>query len=203
MKTKRFLQNLALTLTGALLMGFLWRARGTNGWGAAWGLLNAGFVFTLFLTAALRRRKGPSLRLISLAAFSFMLTAPAWGTLLQQITGILGGAPEGAAPVYISPAAGLMLMALMGFGLAAVFGVLLGRCFSAKAWRWQDYIVLLAVFFIVLYGAKASVAHPAVRLLQAAGGGTVSNRPCRGGHRKNPLRGVSGTFQRGGLGQKD
>ena len=159
-------RGVLLTAVGAFLMGFLWRVRGTNGWGAAWGLLNAGFVFTLFLTAAVRHRKGPSLRLVSLTAFSFMLTAPAWGTLLKQITGVLGGAPEDAAPVYISPFAGVLLMALMGFGLAAVFGVLLGRCFSDKPWRLRDYLVLLAVFFIVTYGAKASVAHPIVRLLQ-------------------------------------
>lgn len=159
-------RNLLLCLTGAFLMGFLWRVRGTGGWGAAWGLLNAGFVYTLFLTAAMRCRKGPSLRLIALTAFSFMLTAPAWGTLLNQITGVLGGLPDGAQPVYISPFTGVLLMALMGFGLAAVFGVLFGRCFSDKPWRLRDYLVLLAVFFIVMYGAKASIAHPAVKLIQ-------------------------------------
>ncbi len=153
-------------LTGAILSGFLWRLRGSNGWGAAWGLLFAGFLFALFLTAALPREKSPSVRLVSLTAFSFMLTAPAWGTLLQQITGVLGGLPEGAEPVYVSPVSGVVFMLLMGFGLAAVYGVLLGRCFSEKAWRLRDYIVLLAVFFAVLLAAQASVSHPLVRLLQ-------------------------------------
>ena len=36
-------------LLGALLMGLLWRVRGEHGWGSSWGLLNAGFVFTMFL----------------------------------------------------------------------------------------------------------------------------------------------------------
>ena len=163
---KTGLRTFALTLAGACLLGMMWRVRGTHGWGAAWGLLAAGTVFTLFLTAAAKRKDGPSPALIAVTALSFMFTAPAWGTLLQQITGVLGGLPEGADPVYVSPAAGALLMALMGFGLAALFGVLLGRCFSEKAWRLRDYAVLLAVFLAVLYGAKASLAHPLVRLIQ-------------------------------------
>ncbi len=160
------LRTFTLTLAGACLLGMLWRVRGTHGWGAAWGLLAAGTMFTLFLSAAVKRKNGPSPALTAVTALSFMLTAPAWGTLLQQITGVLGGLPEGADPVYVSPAAGALLMALMGFGLAALFGVLLGRCFSEKAWRVRDYAVLLAVFLLVLYGTKASLSHPLVKLLQ-------------------------------------
>ncbi len=160
------LRTFTLTLAGACLLGLLWRVRGTHGWGAAWGLLTAGAVFTLFLTAAVRQKKGPSPLLTAVTAFSFMLTAPAWGTLLNQITGVLGGQPEGAAPVFVSPAAGTLLMALMGFGLAALYGVLLGRCFSDRAWRLRDYAVLLGVFLLALYGTKASLSHPLVRLIQ-------------------------------------
>lgn len=155
-------------LVGALLAGLLWRVRGTGGWGSAWGLLTVGLVFTLYLAAAAQKKKGPSFRLISLAALSFMLTAPAWGTLLTQITGVIRGETfgEGAADVFISPAAGALSMVLMGFGIPAVFGVMLGRCFSEKAWRLRDYLVVLAVFLAVAYGAKASVAHLFVRLLE-------------------------------------
>ncbi|MCR5781157.1 MAG: hypothetical protein K6G90_00330 [Clostridia bacterium] len=165
MKTRTILPGPAAVLTGALLLGFLWRVRGTHGWGSSWGVLAAGFVFTLFLTAAAARKNRPPMRLIALASLSFMLTAPAWGTLLGQITGILGGSPEGAAPTYISPAQGALFMALMGFGLAGMFGVLLGRCFTDRPWRLRDYIVVLAVFLIVFYGMKATLAHPLVKLL--------------------------------------
>ena len=164
MKTRTVLSRSVAVFVGAALLGFLWRVRGTHGWGSAWGLLAAGFVFTLFLTAAAGRKNRPPMRLIALAAFSFMLTAPAWGTLLGQITGILGGAPEGAGPTYISPWQGVLFMALMGFGLAGMFGVMLGRCFSDRQWRLRDYVVLLAVFLIVSYGMKATLAHPLVKL---------------------------------------
>jgi hypothetical protein len=196
------IKNVLLCLTGAFLMGFLWRVRGTGGWGAAWGLLNAGFVFTLFLTAAMRHKKGPSLRLIALASFSFMLTAPAWGTLLNQITGVLGGLPEGADPVYISPFTGVLLMALMGFGLAAVFGVLLGRCFSDKPWRLRDYLVLLAVFLVVMYGAKASVAHPVVKLIQPEAAGQFQAGLTAAGIDKTPFGAYLAHFNAEGWAKK-
>ena len=162
------LRNPILILTGALLTGFLWRVRGTGGWGAAWGLMTVGLGFTLFLAAAAQKKQGPSLRLIALAALSFLFTAPAWGTLLTQITGVLKGSVigEGADDILISPAVGASFMLLMGFGIPALFGVMLGRCFSDKAWKWRDYIAVLAVFLIAVYGAKASVSHLFVRWLE-------------------------------------
>ncbi len=158
----------ATVLAGAFFMGFLWRVRGTGGWGSAWGLLNAGLAFTLFLAGAVKKEKAPSFRLVSLTALSFMLTAPAWGTLLTKITGVIRGETlgEGAADVYVSPAVGALTMALMGFGLAGVFGVALGRCFSEKAWSLKQYVLVLGVFLLAAYGAKATVAHPLVKLIE-------------------------------------
>lgn len=166
--TKRTLLLPVATLVGALLMGYLWRVRGTHGWGSSWGLLNAGFVFTLFLTAAAGRKKSPSLPLISLAALSFMLTSPAWGTLLNQITGVLRvTTPDGAeAEYFISPASGITMMLLMGFGLAGAFGVMLGGCFSGKAWRVRDYIAVAVILLAVNYAAKATVAHLFVKIAE-------------------------------------
>ena len=154
-------------LLGALLTGFAWRVRGTGGWGAAWGLLNAGMLLTLYLIAARGRKDGASLSLVALTAFSFMFTAPAWGTLLTQITGVMTVEyAAGQQTVFVSPASGILLMLCMGFGLAALFGVMLGRCFSGKAWRLRDYAAVLVVFLIVSYGAKASVAHLLVKAAQ-------------------------------------
>ena len=81
--------NAVVVLLGALLMGMLWRVRGTHGWGSSWGLLNAGIVFVLFITVAIGERKKMNFAWTSLTALSFMLTVPAWGTLLKQITGVL------------------------------------------------------------------------------------------------------------------
>ena len=154
-------------LVGALLTGFAWRVRGTGGWGSAWGLLNVGMLLTLYLLAVRGKRDGVSLSLVSFTAASFMFTAPAWGTLNSQITGLMKVEyAAGEQIVFIPPVSGVILMLCMGFGLAAVFSVMLGRCFSGQAWRLRDYAAVLAVFLLVSYGAKASVAHPLVGWLQ-------------------------------------
>lgn len=154
-------------LLGAVVTGFAWRVRGTGGWGAAWGLLNAGMLLTLYLLAVRGKKDGASLSLVAAAAFSFMFTAPAWGTLLTQITGVMTVAyAAGEQTVFVSPLSGVVLMLCMGFGLAALFGVMLGRVFSGKPWRLRDYAAVLIVFLIVAYGAKASVAHWLVKLVQ-------------------------------------
>ena len=154
-------------LVGALLTGFAWRVRGTGGWGSAWGLLNVGMLLTLYLLAVRGKRDGVSLSLVSFTAASFMFTAPAWGTLNSQITGLMKvDYAAGEQIVFIPPVSGVILMLCMGFGLAAVFSVMLGRCFSGQAWRLRDYAAVLAVFLLVSYGAKASVAHPLVGWLQ-------------------------------------
>ena len=154
-------------LVGALLTGFAWRVRGTGGWGAAWGLLNAGMLLTLYLLAVRGKRDGASLSLAAATAFSFMFTAPAWGTLLTQITGVMEvDYAAGTQRVFVSPVSGVALMLCMGFGIPALFGVMLGRCFSGRAWRLRDYAAVLVVFLIVAYGAKASVAHLLVKAVQ-------------------------------------
>ena len=142
-------------------MGFLWRARGTSGWGSSWGLLNVGFIFTLFLNFAVKKNKYISLPLISVMALSFMLTTPAWGTFLNQITGYLAINADGAEIVYrdINPVSGILIMIFLGFGLASVYGVLLGRGFGNKEWKFKDYAVLLVVFIAVNLIAKATVSH--------------------------------------------
>lgn len=167
MKNKK-LESCILVLLGALLLGFLWRVRGTNGWGSSWGLLNAGFVFTLFLIFATKRTKGPSLQLTALTALSFMLTVPAWGTFLDQCTGILTATNrDGETVLYeISPLSGVAVMLLLGFGLASVYGILLGRGFGGHAWRLRDYAAVLLVFIIVDLAAKATVSHLILKLIE-------------------------------------
>lgn len=152
-----------IVLIGALLMGFLWRVRGTHGWGSSWGLLNAGIVFVLFITAAIGERKKMNFTWTSLTALSFMITVPAWGTLLEQITGVLK-LDEGF--VYISPWSGVFMMLCLGFGCASIFGVMLGRGFSDKPWKFYHVIIVVAVFFAAYYIAMATVSHWILNLVQ-------------------------------------
>lgn len=157
------------TILGALLMGLLWRLRGEGGWGSSWGLLNAGVVFTLFLVLVRGERQKMNIGWLGLTAASFMLTTPGWGTLLNQITGLLQSTSSVSNEVIayeISPLSGVFLMFAMGFGLAAIYGFMLGRWTSGRAYRLRDFVIILAVFFAVNLLAKASLAHFILDLVQ-------------------------------------
>jgi len=162
------LKNAFSAIAGACLLGFLWRARGTSGWGSSWGVLNAGFVFALFLNFAAKKNKYMSFPLITLAGLSFMLTCPAWGTLLSQITGILSvNSNTSDAVLYvISPFSGVIMMLCLGFGVASVYGVLIGRGMGNKEWRFKDYAAVLIVFIAVDLISKATVSHLMLKLIE-------------------------------------
>lgn len=160
-KENAVLKNVAYVLLGALLMGLLWRVRGEHGWGSSWGLLNAGFVFTMFIVVIKGNRQKLDIGWLSLTALSFMLTTPGWGTLLSQITGIIYDAEDwfnGGSDVYTSVGSAIFLMLCLGFGLASLFGIMLGRGFSEKQWKLKDFVVLLAVFYITDLIASAVIS---------------------------------------------
>ena len=162
MKKENTALKSALTiLLGALLMGLLWRVRGEHGWGSSWGLLNAGFIFTMFLVVIKGSRQKFDIGWLSLTALTFMLTTPGWGTLLSQITGIIYDAEDwfnGGSDVYTSVGSAVFLMLCLGFGLASLFGIMLGRGFSDKQWKIKDIVILLAVFYITDLIATAVIS---------------------------------------------
>ncbi len=160
-KENAILKNTLTVLLGALLMGLLWRVRGEHGWGSSWGLLNAGFVFTMFIVVVKGSRQKLDIGWLSLTALSFMLTTPGWGTLLSQITGIIYDAEDwsmGGSDVYTSVGSAVFLMLCLGFGLASIFGIMLGRGFSEKQWKLKDFVILLAVFYITDLIATAVIS---------------------------------------------
>lgn len=172
--------QLFTVLIGALLMGFLWRVRGTHGWGSSWGLLNAGFIFTLFITMVAGARKKMNFGWLAVSSLMFMLTVPAWGTLLDQITGVLFNASEIStlvpfnfaftSDVYCSVPSAIYIMLSLGFGLASLYGIMLGRAYSDKQWKIRHYIILIAVFFAAGLIAKATVSHWILGLIQPQAG---------------------------------
>lgn len=172
--------QLFTVLIGALLMGFLWRVRGTHGWGSSWGLLNAGFIFTMFITMVAGARKKMNFGWLAVSSLMFMLTVPAWGTLLDQITGVLFNASEisslipfnsaYASDVFCSVPSAVYIMLTLGFGLASLYGIMLGRAYSDKQWKVKHYIILIAVFFAAGLIAKATVSHWVLGLIQPQAG---------------------------------
>ncbi len=160
-KENTVLKNTLTVLLGALLMGLLWRVRGEHGWGSSWGLLNAGFVFSMFIVVVKGSRQKLDIGWLSLTALTFMLTTPGWGTLLSQITGIIYDAEDwinGGSDVYTSVGSAVFLMLCLGFGLASLFGIMLGRGFSEKQWKIKDIIILLGVFYITDLIATAVIS---------------------------------------------
>lgn len=168
-KSNSTLQNIFTVIAGAFLLGFLWRVRGETGWGSSWGLLNAGFVFTMFLVVAKGAYKKMNLAWIGITAISFMLTVPSWGTLLHQVSGILYREEfwqKGMPYVEITQMSGIVLMLALGFGLATLFGIFLGRGYSDKQWKIWDVLIILAVFYAFDYASKATVSHWILNALQ-------------------------------------
>ena len=169
-KTKNNVQNILSILIGGLLMGFLWRVRGTHGWGSSWGLLSAGLLFTMFIILLAGQRKKLDLGWFSLTVGSFMLTSPAWGTFLNQITGVLYSESswinETGGKVYTSVGAAVFIMLCTGLGMAAIYGIMLGRGFSDKQWKIKDFIILFAVFYGTYLISELTVSHWILGLVQ-------------------------------------
>ena len=168
-KQRPLWQKIMIILIGGLLLGFLWRLRGSRGWGSEAGVFNAGFIYLLFITTVLGERKKLDLGWLSFTAMSFILTVPSWGTIVNQITGIIRESEvEGAEHFfrYISPVSGAFMMCCVGLGMAGIYGVLLGRGFSSHQWKIKDFLFVLGAFLIFDIISKASISHWIVRLIQ-------------------------------------
>lgn len=162
-------QKILIILLGGLLLGFLWRLRGSRGWGSEAGVFNVGFVYLLFITTVLGERKKLDLGWLSFTAMSFILTVPSWGTIVNQMSGIIRETEvEGAEHFfrYISPASGAFMMCCVGLGMAGIYGILLGRGFSSHQWKIKDFLIVIGAFLIFDVASKASISHWIVQLVQ-------------------------------------
>ena len=162
-------QKILIILLGGLLLGFLWRLRGSRGWGSEAGVFNVGFVYLLFITTVLGERKKLDLGWLSFTAMSFILTVPSWGTIVNQMSGIIRETEvEGAEHFfrYISPASGAFMMCCIGLGMAGIYGILLGRGFSSHQWKIKDFLIVIGAFLIFDVASKASISHWIVQLTQ-------------------------------------
>lgn len=162
--------NIFAVITGALILGFLWRVRGTHGWGSSWGLMNVGFIFTLFLSIVAGVRKKMNIFWICFTSASFMFTAPSWGTINDQICGYIhafeSGTPEINTLTEINPWSGVAMMLMMGLGMASLYSVMLGRGYSDKKWEIKHFVIVLAVFFASYYLSMLTLAHPVIKFIQ-------------------------------------
>lgn len=161
--------NIITVVVGALLMGFLWSVRGAYGWGSAWGLLNTGFIYTSFIVTVLGGRSKLGLGWFSITSIIFMLTTPAWGTLLYQICGYIkdyNAEGQEVIAAEVSAPSAIFLMLCVGFGMAVLYGLLLGRAYSDTKWELWHFAAVLLAFYGVDLVSRAFFGHWILEIVQ-------------------------------------
>ena len=153
-----------LVLMTAIMTGFMWRVRGTHGWGSMWGMFAVGVMLTLAIFAFFGNRRKMSLEALPIAVILLGITNGGWGTLNSQMGGYLGSTvpftgEEAVAMAEISPWSGMAAMLLLGFGWMPLYAMFIGSLFSKKEYKLWHYIMLIAVFYVVVYAFEFTLAH--------------------------------------------
>ncbi len=148
----------------SIMTGFMWRVRGDHGWGSMWGMFAVGVAMMLFIFAFFGNKKKLTYEAIPIAVFLLGITNGGWGTLNSQMGGYLGSTAaftgeEVARSIEISCFSGLGIMLLLGFGWMPLFALYLGSLFSKREYKLKNYIMLIAVYYVVMLAMQASVSH--------------------------------------------
>lgn len=148
--------------TCAIMTGFMWRVRGSHGFGSMWGMFAVGVALVLFIFAFYGNRRKMSYEAIPAAVILLGITNGGWGTLNQQIGGYLGSGMDELSfvqQVEISPFSGLGIMLLLGFGWLPLFALFIGSLFSKRDYKIRHYVILVAVYYVVMFALQASLSH--------------------------------------------
>ena len=148
----------------AIMTGFMWRVRGSHGWGSMWGMFAVGVMMVLFIFAFFGNRKKMSYEAIPVAVILMGITNGGWGTLNGQMGGYLGSTvpftgEEAVTTVEISPWYGLWVMLLLGFGWMPLFSIFLGSLFSKREYKISNYITIIAVFYVLVAVFMFTISH--------------------------------------------
>ena len=156
---------------GAFLAAFLWRARGTHGFGSSWGLFCVATCMTLLIFGFYGNRAKIKYELIPVGTLMMGLTVPGWGIVNQLLGGIIPVSVKNPIVGEIPDAAeingfhGLFLMLMTGFALVCLYGIFVGTLFSVKEYKLWHYAVFVLVFFAVSYAAKLTFSHSLIRII--------------------------------------
>ncbi|HPU66951.1 MAG TPA: hypothetical protein PLK57_02695 [Clostridiales bacterium] len=163
------LYKILAVIVAAFGTGFMWRARGSHGFGGMFGMFSVAAFMTLLILAIFGDRKKNIYEMIPLMVFATGVTAGGWGTLNRQMAGVLDTTSVystlgESTYVSISPFSGMLIMLMLGFGWLPFFGFLLGRFFTDKRYKVKHLIIAALVFYSVQYILKATLAHPILEL---------------------------------------
>lgn len=192
-------QRIVAVLTGAILMGFLWRVRGDHGFGSFIGMTVVTLVFSLFVFSIFNKGNKMNLEVFPLIVFMTAMTNSGWGTINGQITGILqvDTLIDGEAViknVEINPLSGLAIMLFLGFGWAPFLGYFYGVFFSKEKYSIKNIISAVVVYGVLMYFAKASIAHLILNLINPEAVDAFSEGLVRNGLDANPWLGYLRNF---------
>lgn len=174
--------KLLSVILGALMGGFMWRCRGSGGWGSSWGLYAVGLVLMLLIYHFYSDRRGMKLEMIPIGSFLLGLGVTGYGTVIEQMGGVLwsdlpykGEILNGQSPVFempggdvyvpINPVSGGIIIFLMAFTLVPLFTLFVTSLFSDKKYSFRDYVIICVVFFVSSLVFKATIAHPILKAI--------------------------------------
>lgn len=189
----KWYQQILSIIAGACLMGFMWRARGSHGFGAKWGMFAVAFVFMLFIYALYGKRKKMNYEMLPLPAVFAALTAGGWGTLNSQMNGYLGSSAnfvgeETFRYIEISEYSGLIIMLLLGFGWLPLFAVALASLFSQKKYEFKDYVIFIGVYYVTMIIANFTISHYILQVINPEAVEACAEGLRDAGHDMSPMK---------------
>ena len=192
-KSLKWYQQVLAIVSGACLMGIMWRARGSHGFGAKWGMFAVAFVFMLFIYALFSKRKKMNYEMLPLPAVFAALTAGGWGTLNSQMNGYLSSSAnfvgeEAYRYIEISEYSGLIIMLLLGFGWLPLFAVTFASLFSKKKYEFKDFLIFIGVYYITMIIANFTISHYILQVINPEAVEACREGLLDAGHDMSPMK---------------
>ena len=174
--------KLLSVILGALMCGFMWRCRGSTGWGTSWGLYGVGLVLMLLIFHFYSDRKNMKFEMIPLGSVLMGLGVTGYATVIDQTGGVLWSdlpysgellngqspvlaTPDGDVYVPIEPVSGMIIFFIMAFTLVPLVAFFVTSLFSDKKYEFKDYVILSVIFFAASLVFKATAAHPILKAI--------------------------------------
>lgn len=157
-------KKVASVIIGALLAGFLWRVRGSHGFGSMWGIIGFTALMTLFIFSFYGNRAKIKYEILPIGCILGALTTPAWGCVNTFMGGVISGVvtdPETGEQytALINGYHGMWLLLMTGFSLLCLYGIFVGSLFSKREYKFYHYVIYAGVFLAVAYLSKLTFSH--------------------------------------------
>ena len=189
----KWYQQLFAIFAGACLMGVMWRARGSHGFGAKWGMFAVALVFVMFVYALYGRRKKMNYEMLPLCAVFAALTAGGWGTLNSQMSGYLSSNATFVGEteyrfIEINNYSGIAIMLLLGFGWLPLFAIAFASLFSKKKLEFKDFVIFVGVYYLTVIIANFTISHYVLQLINPEAVEACAEGIKDAGHDYSPMK---------------